>query len=220
MKTITLSFFLLSIIFSASAQEAKHTDHAFKGYNTFITTDNPYGNTSCYNNINFQIGAPALAISFLHGKGNYHQIELCDLALNINNQNYFIAKTSAFTIGCRYSYNILIFKTRNEKLKTFIAPSAHLLANYNSVKFSTPISYPSRYTYLYGELEIAPVISYSFSKHFSIEANIPFTLIGYTTYIKHQLDPNIPAGDEWSSQSSPYLGPQYFQGRIGVVINL
>ncbi|HYV93492.1 MAG TPA: hypothetical protein VE978_17090 [Chitinophagales bacterium] len=218
MKNLALYFLLFAIVFSAGAQDAKH-NLVFKGYVTFIKSNNPSGNTDFYGFTNFQIGGPAFALAITRGKGNYHQIELCDLKLDVSNQPaFFPGPSTHFSIGFRYSYNISLLKTQDGKLKTFIAIGTHLLRNYQSNKYFDLPAYPIRYSTINGELYVAPVISYSVCRHFSIEANFPLTFFGFTEEFYHNLDPS--AADKTWRQDDPYLGSQYFYGRIGLALNL
>ena len=206
MKTFALSFLLFLFSISLFAQD--QTNLVFKGY---ISVSKPFeGNVFSlhYNDGSVHIGDPSFALAIIRAKGNYHQIELADISMDIHKQGYLIGSTySDYTMGFRYSYNIELLKSKNGKLKTFIAPAAHLLTNYETAQINGENNY--HMITVITSLEVIPVISYQIATKFSIEANFPITLFGaWEEFSNHEM------------HGTPFLGPKDFLCRIGVTINL
>lgn len=205
MKSILFTCAFFMAYTAMHAQETGNTGVAVKGYLSFKGDDNP-GN---YSDGYFQIGSPTFAFSILKPKGNYHQIELSDIAFKMD--QLYSGSNLNFDLGFRYTYNISVLKSKNGKFRTFIAPGFHSLISYQSGISETTPEFKYNSTTITGELEAVPTLAYALSSHFSVEATVPVTLIGFSEDFYNSFSPG--------HYGYAYLGPQYFLGKAGVAFN-
>lgn len=222
MKNPALSLLLLAIFFSASAQDAKNNP-AFKGYISFKASQNgAWIRNGNFGYGYFHAGDPGFAVAFIRTKGNYHQVELSDLALDRyeNTGGYQQGRITDVTFGFRYGYYINLLKSKNGRFKASIAPGVHLVVQDRIFNPVTTSEFAARYATYTGEVEVTPVIMYQITRHFSIEANLPVTIIGLSEEFTHRLDQGLSSADQRFWEDELFPGPQYFHGRIGAAFNL